>query len=263
VAALFYTLSTLMEYVLEGHFTHAIGRRRMDYRIERLREHAIICGFGRVGRQIALEFAAAGQALVVIDPGGENARLLHELGYLYVQGDATTDEKLVEAGIQHARILLAATDADTENIAITLSARAVAPHLWIIARANHDETEAKLRRAGADRVLSPYRLGGHRMAELARRPHLADFLDAALEGAGVGLSFIQVDEESPWLGVHVPVTDSGKLPAPFRGCTIVAMCPVGEERWMSVRTCPRRELTVGDGLVIVDPQRPEPSARAQ
>jgi voltage-gated potassium channel len=172
ISALFYTIGSLAEFFIEGHFGRAIARRRMERKIERLAGHAIICGYGRVGRRIAEEFVEVGQPFVVIDEQEANTAALAAADHLYLVGDATADALLLEAGVQRARTLLAATDDDTENIAIALSARALAPGLWIVARANRDESEAKLLRAGANRVLSPYRLGGHRMAALALQPEM-------------------------------------------------------------------------------------------
>jgi voltage-gated potassium channel len=253
LAALFYTLGTFMEYVFEGHFVKAIWRRRMDRRIERLHQHAIVCGFGRVGQQIAREFQSAGQPFVVIDLGEQNATLLHDLGYVFVQGDATVDETLLEAGLAHARMLLAATDQDTENIAITLSARALASHVWIVARANHAQTEAKLLRAGADRVLSPYRLGGHRMAELARRPQLVEFLDTALEGGEFDLELIKVEAGSPWIGKPLPAIDGGELPQELRGCAILAVCPAGQSLCIPASHRQGVPIEAGDCLIVHGP----------
>lgn len=116
IGALFYTLGAVAEYVIEGHFGQAIARRRMDRKIDDLAGHGIICGYGRVGRRIAQEFAEAGQPFVVIDKLETNAAGLAAADYLHLQGDATVDQTLLEAGVRRARSLLAATDDDTENI---------------------------------------------------------------------------------------------------------------------------------------------------
>lgn len=172
LAALLYTFGLFMEYVLEGHLGLAIRRRLMLNKIASLRNHAVICGFGRVGLQIAEELLAAGTPFVVIDDRDTSAERSRQKGYLTLEGDATSDDVLVAAGIQYARSLLVATDNDATNISIALSARHLSDKLQIIARANHSETEVKLQLAGANRVLSPYTLGGHRMANMALKPEL-------------------------------------------------------------------------------------------
>ena len=254
VGSLFYTLGSMTEYLIEGHFGRALVRRRMDRKIEHLHDHAIICGFGRVGRRIAQEFTDVGQPFVVVDPQDGNTLLLDAASYLYIQGDASTDATLLAAGIRQARSLLAATDADTENIAITLSARALAPRLWIVARANREESEAKLRRAGADRVLSPYTLGGHRMASLAHRPHLVDFLDTAMQGGDLDLVLEEVDIEpgTPLVGLRLPANPE-HLPANWKDRVIIAIRPAGSKQWIAAGRREGEPITAGDCLIVIGP----------
>ena len=254
IGALFYTLGSMTEYLIEGHFGRALARRRMDQKIEHLREHAIICGFGRVGRRIAQEFVDARQPFVVVDLLQNNIELLQTTSYLYLHGDATADATLLEAGIQKARTLLAATDVDTENIAITLSARALAPRLWIVARANRDESEAKLMRAGADRVLSPYALGGRRMASLARQPHLMDFLDLVMKGGDLDLALeeVPIESDSPLLGIALPVSPAA-LPSGWRDRTIIAIRPAGATHWIAASRREGAPITTVDCLIVIGP----------
>jgi voltage-gated potassium channel len=192
VGALLYTLGVVMEFVIEGHMSQAIKRYFMDNKIASLRNHYIICGFGRVGIQIAEELAAAQVPFVVIDGQESNVQECFQRGYLVLQGDATSDELLGKAGIRHAKCILIATDDDAHNIYITLSARHLNHSLFIVARANHDGTEAKLKLAGANRVLSPYRFGGHRMANLALRPGVVDFFDLVTRSGNMELAAQEV-----------------------------------------------------------------------
>jgi voltage-gated potassium channel len=254
ISSLFYTLGALAEYLIGGQFGRVLARSRMDRKIEHLQGHAIICGYGRVGRRIAQEFAEVRQPFVVVDPQQSNANLLEAAGYLYILGDAAEDAVLLQAGILQARALLAATDADAENIAITLSARALAPKLWIVARANHDESEPKLLRAGANRVLSPYALGGHRMASLARRPHLMDFLDAVMQGGDLDLALeeITVEAHSPLVGVALPASQ-GDLPPRWRDHTIIAIRPAGATQWIAAGRREGKPIGPGDHLVVLGP----------
>jgi len=202
VGSLLYTFGVGMEFVIEGHFSQAIRRYFMDNKIAALRNHSIVCGFGRVGSQIVEKFAAARISFVVLDEKESNVRACIEHGYLALQGDATSDDTLREAGIERAKCVLVATEDDAHNISITLSARHLNSQLFIVARANHDETEAKLKLAGADRVLSPYTIAGHRMANLAIQPGVIEFFDTLTKAGGVELAVEEmvVTTASPLVG---------------------------------------------------------------
>lgn len=202
VGSLLYTLGAGMEFMIEGHFSEAIRRRFMENKIAALRNHYIVCGFGRVGSQIVEELAASRMSFVVIDEKESNVRACIEHGYLALQGDATSDDMLREAGIERAKCVLAATDDDAHNISITLSARHLNSKLFIVARANHDETQAKLKLAGADRVLSPYTIAGRRMANLAIQPGVVEFFDTLTKVGGVELAVeeVVVSTASPLVG---------------------------------------------------------------
>jgi voltage-gated potassium channel len=178
VGSLLYTFGAGMEFLIEGHFSQAIRRHLMDRKIATLRNHYIICGFGRVGSQIAEDCWGTKKAFVVIDEHERNIQSCIQRGYLVLPDDATQDDVLREAGIEHARCILIATDDDAHNISITLSARHLNNSLFIVARANHDETKAKLKLAGANRVLFPYALAGHRMANLAFQPTVTEVFDS-------------------------------------------------------------------------------------
>jgi len=202
VGSLLYTFGAGMEYMIEGHFGQAIRRQLMDKKIAALRNHYIVCGSGRVGTKIAEDFHTAHLPFVMIDEKEENIQACISRGYLALQGDATTNELLRQAGIQHAKCLLAATDDDAHNLYITLSARSLNDKLFIVARANHDETAAKLKLAGADRVISPYTIGGHRMANLAFQPGVIEFFDILTNIGNMELAIEEVvlTAASPLLG---------------------------------------------------------------
>jgi voltage-gated potassium channel len=192
VGALLYTFGAVMEFMIEGHFSEAIKRRLMENKIARLRNHSIVCGFGRVGSQIVGEFTAAHIPFVVIDEKEENIRTCLQQGYPVLRGDATGDAVLREAGIKRAKCVLVATDNDAHNISITLSARYLNGNLFIVARANHEETKAKLELAGANRVLSPYTIAGHRMARLAIQPGVVEFFETLTKADGVEMGIEEV-----------------------------------------------------------------------
>jgi voltage-gated potassium channel len=178
VGAVLYTFGSGMEFMIEGHFNQMVRRYLMDQKIIKLRGHSIICGFGRVGSQIAEDFSLVHRPFIIIDEKEENINECIRRGYLALQGDATHDDILHEAGVPQARCVLAATDNDAHNIAISLSVRHLNREIFIVARANRNETKATLKMAGADRVLSPYTIGGHRMANLAIQPTVIEFVDS-------------------------------------------------------------------------------------
>ncbi len=151
--------------------------------MESLSEHYIICGFGRTGRQIALDFQAEGVPFITVDLEISSVQAAQQLGYAALLGDATLDETLQQAGIERAICLVAALPKDAENLYVVLSAKALNPELRIIARASTAEALQKLERAGADAVVSPYITGGKRMAAAAIRPQIVDFVDGILTGA--------------------------------------------------------------------------------
>jgi voltage-gated potassium channel len=179
VGTFFYALVTITEFFVAGHVGDLLYDRRRQRMIESLSEHHLICGFGRVGRQVGQDLTAAGQPFVVIDPNQENRERAEELGAPYIDGEAADDAVLRRAGIDRARSLIACTDSDAENIFATLTARELRDDLLIIARASVSDTEKKLRRAGADRVISPYKTSGAEMARLALNPQVVEALDVA------------------------------------------------------------------------------------
>lgn len=196
VGGAIYILTTLMGYILEGQFGITMGRRRMKRRIARLKNHFILCGYGRVGQEIAQVFREEGIPFVIIDNNEEALAKAEEDGYLYLHADASSDETLKEAGIKRARGLVAAVGSDATNTYIALSARGLRPDLFIEARSSGREAEDKLKRAGADRVISPHAIGGHRMAMLALRPAVVDFIDTVTYQPGRELQLENVDVAS-------------------------------------------------------------------
>ena len=182
VGTALYTFSVVLETLFEGHLRALFGRRRMERQIEAMHDHVILCGWGRVGRAIADELRAANADVVVIDldPARVAAAELPA-----IVGDATVDRVLEEAGLGRARALVAALDSDAGNLFVTLSARSLRPDLFIVARARIEESEEKLRRAGADRVVNPQSIGGARIAAFVLQPHVTEFLDVVMHDRGL------------------------------------------------------------------------------
>lgn len=184
VAIFLYVFGLIIELTVGGTVSGAWEERRLRRRVERLTDHVIICGFGRVGGRVASEFAATGTPYVVIDRNPDSVEAARELGALVVDGDGTNDDDLRKAGIDRAKALVASVDSDESNLFITLSARAMRPDLKIVARASVDSTARKLVLAGANQVVQPYTSAGLRMANVVLKPQVAAFLDIATTAGG-------------------------------------------------------------------------------
>jgi voltage-gated potassium channel len=199
VSTVLYAFGVLLEALIGGDLFDLWGRRRMDSKIRELRNHVIVCGWGRVGRAIAEQLTAAGTPFVLVDP--DRGRL-EGVPHLFLVGDATEDHVLQEAGLGRARALVAATSTDTTNVYLTLSGRTLRPDLFIVARARVADSEAKLLRAGADRVVNPQAIGGARIAALVMQPHVAEFLDVVTHEGQVdfGLSEVPAPADGPLAG---------------------------------------------------------------
>ena len=193
VGTAIYAFSAMVQEALETDLRRRLysGRERM--RIEQLSGHAIVCGYGRVGQEIANELRRQDAALVVVEEREDRVRVAREEGHLVVEGDATVDETLERAGIRAAGTLLAAGDDDARNTFITLTAKGLNPECHVVARVALPENRAKLDLAGADRTVSPYRMGARRMAFAALWPAAADTVDTIETGGGQALVFAELE----------------------------------------------------------------------
>lgn len=188
VAIIFGSIGIISEYLVDEVSSGRREARHMAQAVESTGDHFILCGYGRVGAAVARELAHSGHRVVVVDTSEASRDQAVADGHLIVPGDATDDASLAAAGIARARGLVACVASDSENVFIVLSARQLNPALFIVARANSVESEAKLQRAGANRVVSPYATAGRRIAELAVRPRVIDFIDAALSHGEITFS---------------------------------------------------------------------------
>jgi voltage-gated potassium channel len=196
VGIIFGSVGIVAESVLGEIASGRRERRRMEERIAGLRGHYVVCGYGRVGSTVARELRHGGNPVVVIDVMRESLEEAMRDGFDVVEGDATADATLFKAGIERAKGLITTIDSDANNVYVTLSARALSPKLFIVARANMEGSEAKLTQAGANRVVSPYTRAGRQIAELAIRPRVADFIDAALSHGELAFSIEEVEVAS-------------------------------------------------------------------
>jgi voltage-gated potassium channel len=247
VGAVLYALNATIQTVLEGHLQEVLGVRKMKTRIDALRNHYLICGFGRVGQEVAHELAAQKVPFVVIESAPEHQEKARSLGYLYVAENATTEEALLAGGIRRARGLIAAVGSDAENTYITLCTRSLNPHLFIVARAGSEEGEEHLRQAGADKVISPYRIGGRSIAFSALYPLETDFVDSVRGDRWV--AEIQVNEGSKLAGQSIEEALSGR---PGLNVVLGLETQTGE---LIVGPPPERRLEVGDCLIVMGEEK--------
>ncbi|HKK02026.1 MAG TPA: NAD-binding protein [Desulfuromonadales bacterium] len=194
-----YAVGSLIQLMVEGQLRDILGRKKLKTQIRKLRDHYIICGFGRIGSLICRELHARPVPFVVVENHPNALEKLATEGFLHVRGDATDDETLVLAGIQKAKGLITVVSADTDNVYITLTARGLNPELFILARAGEEGSEKKLQRAGATKVISPYTIGATRMAQAILRPSVVDFIEIATAGRNLELQLeeIRVGAGSP------------------------------------------------------------------
>ena len=207
VALFLYLAGAVVELITRGVVGEYFGQGRRRKAISQLREHTIICGFGRVGRSVAAEFEHAGNQFVVIDVNPDSIAAAADAGAHVVLGDGTEDVHLETAGLLHARALVASADSDVKNLFITLSARASRPDIFIVARASDDSAARKLHLAGADRVVQPYSSAGLRIANLVLKPQVADYLDIVSTAGGDELRFEEITVEATCQAVGRPLRD--------------------------------------------------------
>jgi voltage-gated potassium channel len=179
VFTLLYAATSVIRAVVSGEIGGTLGRQRMDRKLAEMTGHAIICGYGRMGRLVCSEFSSLGRPFVIVDQQAsvlDDFRVPHGIP---LQGDATDDHVLRKAGVERAKVLVTVAASDAANLYITMSARLLSEKLFIVARSEESESEPKLLRAGANRVVSPYVIGGQRMAMAVLRPNVMDFIELA------------------------------------------------------------------------------------
>ena len=188
-----YVGAAIVEAIAGDAITGALAERRRQRAIDRLENHFVICGYGRVGRRVAQEFRANGVPYVVLDFSPDAIEAARERGDLLIEGNGVEDEDLAEAGLERARGLVASADSDADNLYIVLSARAANPELTIVARASDEDAERKLKLAGADRVVTPYTAAGRVMANLVLKPQVTAFLDVVTTAEGDAFRFEEIE----------------------------------------------------------------------
>jgi voltage-gated potassium channel len=192
VIVFFYAVTELLRLVVSGEVQQLFGRQRMERNLAALRQHMIVCGYGRMGRNVCDEFSQAKLPFVVIDRREEVLRDFNLPHAVAIAGDATSDEVLRKAGIERARALVTVLASDADNLFITMSARLLNDQLFIVARAEAEAAVPKLERAGANRVVAPYAIGGSKMAQAVLRPAVVDFIDLAMRTEHIDLQIEEI-----------------------------------------------------------------------
>ena len=212
VTSILIAIGAMTQSIIELEFGDVLGQRRNKRMIEKLKDHYIICGFGRVGRGAAAELQISGVPFVVIDISPERVERAIMSGMLAVAADSTRDETLRQVGIERARGLVAALATDADNLFVLLSAKGLNSHLYVAARAAEEGAEEKMRRAGADAVFAPYTITGHRLAQSLLRPHVVQFLDFTTKAIGedIALEQVQVSESSRMISKSIREMQLGR-----------------------------------------------------
>jgi len=192
VGATLYTFTLLATVVVEGGLPKRLKRRRYLRMLEGLTDHFIVCGYGRIGRIVSRQLLRQSVPFIVVERDPELVQAATNEGVVAIEGDASREEALKRAGIERARGLIAAVGTDAENVYAVLSARVMRPDLFIVGRAETDDATLKLRRAGADRVVSPYEIGGLQIAQTALRPAVVDFVELATSSENLELAIEQI-----------------------------------------------------------------------
>lgn len=205
IGSLFYSLTVIMDNLVMSRVLDPLGEKRMQREIQKLKDHIVIAGLGRVGRQAAGEIHEARVSFVIIDPRPEAHAYATQHGYLMIQGDASDDSVLEQAGIRRAKGLIVTSGDDASNLYIVLSARVLKPDLFIVSRAVDDSSVPKLIRAGANRAISPYAIGGRRLAHLILSPSVVDFFDTVIRKGEerLNLEGIKVHEGTRAIGLSL------------------------------------------------------------
>lgn len=191
------TISFLQALIVSGELRRVLGRRKLLNRIQQIHGHVIVCGYGRMGRLIANDLKQRGRSVVVIEQDPERTSQMEEQGLLYILGDATEEEILVQAGVMRARGLVAVLPHDADNVYVTLTARGLRADLHIVTRAEQPGSEGKLQRAGADRVVSPHVSGATLICNMLTRPNVTDFFQVAAKGVDLEVDEVVVGDDSP------------------------------------------------------------------
>ncbi|MFZ0530935.1 MAG: potassium channel protein [Propionicimonas sp.] len=243
IGLIFGTVGVVAENVMADVASGSRRAKRMNRMIDKLSGHYVVCGYGRVGSMVARELVEDGNRVVVIDVGEESLRRAEAEGHLVVHGDGSSEAVLRQAGVERAKGLVSAIDSDANNVYVTLSARALNPGLFIVGRAGSENVIPKLLHAGADRAVSPYVMAGRRIVNLALRPAVIEFIDAALTRDHLAFSMeeLAVEPDGPLIGRTI-----GEL----RGEGVLTMAILREGGSYEPTPADQRVIVAGEHLIV-------------
>ena len=263
ISAALYTFTLAATIVVDGGLAKRLRRRREARMLDTIKDHFIICGYGRIGSIVARQFRQQQVPFVIVERDPERLQAAMDDGALAVEADASREDVLKRVGIERARGLVAAVGTDAENVYAVLSARVMRPDLFIVSRAETEDATQKLRRAGADRVVSPYQIGAKQIAQTALRPAVVDFMELATSSSSFDLGM----EEIP-IAAGSPLASATILNANLRqryGVIVVGI--QRQDRRMEFNPEPETAIRAGDKLVVLGPpdslKRLESEAAAQ
>lgn len=246
VGATLYSVGAIAEFVIAGRIGELIGRRAMERTLASLRDHVIVCGYGRLGHALATEIARSGVAIVVIDEDPAAGERFAESGWPFLCASAVDEGVLERAGIARARAIVAATGSEAVNVFIALAAREANPHVAIHARAETASGARRLRTAGARSVVSPHALGGERLAQAILRPAVVDFMQLSAPGSGteIDLEEVVVAAKSPLAGVRIDELAG-------RGVRVSVVAIKRPDAPLAINPGAGAALEVGDRIVVI------------
>ena len=247
ISVLTFTLGQVLTIFMEGELSQLLGRRKLEKQISRLKDHYIVCGYGRIGKIVSQELADDNIPFIIIEQNSNLVEILEQDRYLYINMDATTEAALLKAGIMEAKGIVTAVHSDANNVFITLTAKGLRPGIFVLARSSDEENQEKLLRAGATRVVCPYLMGGRRMFQVLKRPTVMDFIDTATMDTQLGLRMEEavVSTKSSLLGKTLI---ESHIRQDFGVIIVAIKKPTGE---MIFNPLPTEKLEGGDVIVVI------------
>ena len=248
VGLFLFIVSLITQAMVEGGLHTFLGRRHMEKKLADLKNHYIVCGFGRIGKVISKILHENRRTFVIIENNPEEIKIIKELGYLVMAGDSTSDDTLQKAHINNAKALIAVTSSDADNVYIILSARVLNPNIFILARSSGKKgAESKLLRSGANKVFSPYEIGARRMAQSLVRPTVIDFIDLTVHDGELGLRLEELRVSDQATFANKTLMDSG-IRSEYDLIVVAIKREKGE---MLFNPNPNTQILPGDILVVL------------
>jgi voltage-gated potassium channel len=247
IGIMFYLLSSIAQAMVDLHVRAIIEKRKLGQKMRSIKNHYILCGFGRLGKIISRELKLNHIPVIVIDNRPEIVQTLEHENIPYIISDATNEEVLLEAGVERAKGLISVVGSDSDNVFITMSARGLNPNLFILARAEEEHTEKKLLRAGANRVVMPYSIGAHKMAHTIIKPAVSDFLELTVHSGQIGLEMGEVEVSAKSNLNGLTLLDSGIR----QDMDVIIVAVRKKEGEMKFNPSSKTRIEAGDTLVAL------------